>query len=370
MSEPPTDRPPAADGPDPQRSPIARRKAQHLDVVIRGEAEPGAPTTLLEQVHLVHQALPERALAGVDLTTRLLGRTLSAPLVITGMTGGTAAAGRINRELAAAAERLGIGFGVGSQRAMAEHPELEDSFQVRDAAPRVFLIGNLGVVQARQLGMARVARLVDRIGADAMAIHLNPAMELIQERGDRDFSGALDTLAALVDTLPVPIVVKETGCGLSAEAAHALREIGVPAVDVSGAGGTSFVAIEGQRAAPGSPGHDLARELAGWGIPTAVSVALAAGQGLEVIASGGLRSGLDLARALALGATAGGLAGPVLRAHHEGGEEAVVALIERLIAALRAIALLCGASCVADLAGVPRHLDGELRRWIDDLRLR
>ncbi len=353
-----------------ESAPISSRKRDHLDLVIRGEAEPGTPSTLLEQVHLVHQALPERALDQIDLTTRLLGRELAAPLVITGMTGGTGEAARINRELAALAQELGLGFGVGSQRAMDEHPELEDSFRVRDVAPDVFLIGNLGVVQAGRLGLARVARLAERIGADAMAIHLNPAMELIQARGDRDFTGGADIVGTLVEQLPVPVVVKETGCGLSAQACHTLRELGVTTVDVSGAGGTSFVAVEARRAAPESPGRELADELAEWGVPTAVSVALAADQRLEVIASGGLRSGLDVARALALGARCGGLAGPVLRAHHQGGVDGARALLQRLLAALRAITLLCGAGRVADLAEVPRHLGAELRHWIDDLRLR
>ena len=353
----------------PEQS-ISRRKADHIEVAASGQADFRARSTLLEDVHLVHQSLPELDAGEIDLSTPFLGRRLAAPLVVSGMTGGTDDAGRINRDLARAADRLGIAFGVGSQRAMALHPELEPTFQVRDAAPGVFLLGNLGVVQARELGPARVADLVSRIGADAMAIHLNPAMEMIQDEGDRDFRGAIDTIAELVRALPVPVVVKETGCGLSSEAAAAVASAGVRAVDVSGAGGTSWVAVEARRAAEDSAARALGEELWDWGIPTAVSVVACARERLAVVATGGLRSGLDVARALALGATAGGLAAPVLRAQRAGGEAGAVEFLERVIASLRAVALLCGCRRAADLAGAPRHLGPGLRSWLDDLGLR
>lgn len=318
----------------------------------------------------MHQALPELAADEIDLSTSLCGHQLRAPLCITGMTGGTDEAAAINRDLARAAERLGIAFGVGSQRAMAQHPDLEPSFQVKDAAPGVFLLGNLGVVQAREMGAADVAALAGRIGADAMAIHLNPAMEMIQDGGDRDFRGALDTIAELRQTLPVPLLVKETGCGLSPQTAGALRRAGVNTVDVSGAGGTSWVAVEARRAGEGSRAQALGEELWDWGLPTAVSVVACARQGLEVIASGGLRSGLDVARAIALGAAAGGLAAPVLRAQRAGGEAGAVELLERVIASIRTVVLLCGCRRVGELAAAPRHLGGELGSWLDDLGLR
>jgi isopentenyl-diphosphate Delta-isomerase len=350
--------------------PIARRKADHIEVAASGQADFRARSTLLEDVHLVHQALPELAADEIDLSVTLLGRKLAAPLVISGMTGGTDEAGRINRDLARAAERLGIAFGVGSQRAMALHPELESTFQVRDAAPGVFLLGNLGAVQARELGPDRVAALAARIGADAIAIHLNPAMEMVQEGGDRDFRGALATLGELARALPIPVVAKETGCGLSSEAAAAIAAAGVGAVDVSGAGGTSWVAVEARRAADGSAARALGEELWDWGVPTAVSVAACARRGLAVIATGGMRTGLDVARALALGATAGGLAAPVLRAQRAGGEDGAVEFLERVMASLRTVTLLCGCRRATDLAGAPRHLGPELRSWLDDLGLR
>ena len=350
--------------------PISRRKSDHIEVVLNGQAEVDAHTTLLEEVLLLHQALPEASTGEIDLSTRIAGRELAAPLIISGMTGGTDVARAINRDLARLAEKFAIGFGVGSQRAMAEYSELEASFQVRDVAPDVFLLGNLGAIQAHAYGRARVAELAERIGADAMAIHLNPAMELIQDHGDRDFRGALATIADLVAELPIPIIVKETGCGLSPSTCQKLRDVGVSTVDVSGSGGTSFVAIEKRRAAAGSPGEALAADLSGWGIPTAVSVAAAVAAGLEVIASGGLRTGLDMANSLALGASCTGLAGPILRAHHDGGFDGAVTLVETLLRSLRSITLLAGATSCRDLATAPRHLGRELRHWFDELGLR
>ncbi len=220
------------------KTPIGERKAEHLRIAASGEAD-FARGTLLEQVSLVHQALPELALDEIDLSTQLCGFTLQAPVVISGMTGGTQEAGQINRDLAASAEHAGIAFGVGSQRPMALHPELLSTYQVRDVAPNVVLIGNLGVMQAKELGPARVAELAGAIDANAIAIHLNPAMELIQTEGDRDFRGAIDTVAQLVDELAIPVIAKETGCGLSGDAARRLSAAGVRTVDVSGAGGGS-----------------------------------------------------------------------------------------------------------------------------------
>jgi len=348
---------------------ISRRKADHLALAASGAADFDQRTTLLEDVHLVHQAIAEIAVDEIDLSIELAGRRLRLPVVITGMTGGTEAAGAINRDLARAAAAAGVAMGVGSQRAMAEHPELEATFQVKDAAPDLVLIGNLGVVQARALGTARVAALAASIGADAMAIHLNPAQEMIQEHGDRDFRGAVDTIGELVAALPVPVIVKETGCGLSGHAAERLRDAGVGTVDVAGAGGTSWVAVEARRAAPGSQARELGTELWDWGIPTAVSTVACAAAGLTVIASGGLRTGLDVVRAIALGARAGGLAAPVLRAQQAGGQAGVTALLDRVALSIRTAMLLIGARRVTDLYAAPRHLGPGLRGWLDDLGL-
>ena len=344
---------------------ISERKRDHLEIAASGRANHRG-STLLDDVHLVHQSLPELSLDEIDLSTELLGHRLRAPLLITGMTGGTAEAERINRDIAGVADSLGIAFGVGSQRALAEHPEWAASYAVREEAPDVFLLGNIGAVQAKDYGVARVAELVASIDADALAVHLNPAQEAVQDGGDRDFRGQLDAIAALAAGLEVPILVKETGCGLSAEAAAALVRAGVSAVDVAGAGGTSWTAVESERAAMPA-GRRLGEEFRSWGVPTAVSTALCVAAGLEVVASGGIRRGTDIARALALGARCGGMAAPVLRAQREGGADAVRAHLEELIAALRVAMLLVGAANLESLQRAPRHIGGELRAWLADL---
>ncbi len=348
---------------------IAKRKADHLEVAASGRAE-FAKSTLLEHVHLVHQALPELAVDDIDLATDLVGKRLAAPLVITGMTGGTAEAAQVNRDLARAAQAHGIALGLGSQRAMAEHPELAESYQVRDVAPEVVLFGNVGAVQALAMGAARVVELGKQIGADAIAIHLNPGQELIQDHGDRDFRGVRDAIARVVEASHVPVIVKETGCGLSAEAVRQLAGIGVHTVDVAGAGGTSWVAVEAVRAQEGSASAALGQELWDWGVPTAVSVVACVRAGVDVIASGGLRSGYDVARALALGARAGGMAAPMLRAQRAGGEAAVRALIDQIVSSIRAVCLLTGSRTARELARAPRHLGAPLRAFLDDLGLR
>jgi isopentenyl-diphosphate Delta-isomerase len=350
----------------PDEPAIAKRKADHLEVAASGRAD-FARSTLLEHVHLAHQALPELALDDIDLSTELFGKQLRAPLVITGMTGGTADAAAVNKDLARAAQAAGVALGLGSQRAMAEHPELAASYQVRDVAPDVVLIGNVGAVQAKTMGPARVAELAKTVGADAIAIHLNVGQELIQDAGDRDFGGLVDTIARVVETAGLPVIVKETGCGLSPQAARALVGAGVQTVDVSGAGGTSWVAVEAVRAREGSESAALGGELWDWGLPTAVSVVACVKAGLVTIASGGLRSGYDVARALALGARAGGMAAPMLRAQRAGGSDGVQEMIDRVTRAMRAVCLLTGSRSALDLARAPRHLGAPLRAFLDDL---
>jgi len=347
---------------------ISRRKADHLEVAASGRAE-AVRSTLLEHVHLVHQALPELAVADIDLVTTLVGQRLSAPLVITGMTGGTAEAAQINRDLARAAAARGIALGLGSQRPMAEHPELISTYRVRAVAPDVILFGNVGAVQAKAMGAAAVIELGKQIEANAICIHLNPGQELIQDHGDRDFGGLVAMIRALILASPIPVIVKETGCGLSPQAARALVGAGVMTVDVAGAGGTSWVAVEAVRAAEGSAAASLGTELWDWGLPTAVAVVACARAGLTTIASGGLRTGYDVARAIALGATAGGMAVPMLRAQRAGGEAAVGEAIDRVVEAIRSVCLLTGSRTPHDLQRAPRHLGGPLASFLADLEL-
>jgi isopentenyl-diphosphate delta-isomerase len=265
--------------------------------------------------------------------------------------------------MATAAQKFGLAMGVGSQRAMLVCPEAIDTFRVREVAPDILLFANLGGVQARDAGVGRVAELVEAIRADAICIHLNPAQELVQDEGDRDFRGCLDAIAELVDELHVPTIVKETGCGLSPATLKRLAAIGVEWVDTAGAGGTTWTGIEGMRG--GARQQSLGEALHEWGIPTAASVAYARRAGFRIIASGGIRTGLDAARAIALGADAAGLALPFLRAFAAGGTAEVLNATAGLVESLRSIAMLVGAPSVEALRAAPRVLGPELRAWID-----
>jgi isopentenyl-diphosphate Delta-isomerase len=345
-------------------SDIRQRKQDHLTLCSSGEVQFRTRDTLLHDVHLVHQALPELADHDLDLGVTLAGRRLKAPLVIAGMTGGVAEAAVINRDLAAAAERLGLAFGLGSQRAMLRHPEVADTYQVRAVAPTAMVLANLGVVKARQMRSAEVRALCDTVGADALCLHLNVAMELVQVDGDRDFRGGVATIRRLEEELGLPVIVKETGCGLSRRAAATIAAAGVRTVDVGGAGGTSWVGVEASRAED-PQARAVGEVLWDWGIPTAASVAYCAEAGLEVIATGGIRDGHDVAMALALGARAAGLAAPLLKAQQEGGVEAVVVALETIIRTLRAVMLLCGCRTPTSLALAPRVVVGELRSWLE-----
>jgi isopentenyl-diphosphate delta-isomerase len=349
---------------------IGDRKADHLALCVEEDVGFRARTTLLEQVRLVHDALPDFAVGDVDTSVTLFGKKLRAPLLIAAMTGGTEEAGRINRELASIAEERGYGFGLGSQRAMHVRPGTGASYRVRQGAPTTLVLGNVGVVQARAMTTSEVRVLVQEVGADALCVHLNPAMELVQPGGDRDFSQGIATLERLVRDAGVPIVVKETGCGLSPAVGRRLRDIGVAHVDVSGAGGTSWVGVETKRAE--AAGDVAARALGDalwdWGIPTAASVALLAAQKFEtVIATGGVGSGLDVARAVALGASAAGIARPVLKALTAGGRAGALAFLDGVEAELRAAMLLTGSRDLASLRRAPRVIVGELAQWVAQL---
>jgi len=341
---------------------ISQRKKDHLALCAGPNVGFREKTTLLEEVELVHCALPEMHADEVDSTTVLLGKTLAAPVIVASMTGGTEWAAKVNRELAAAADELGLGFGLGSQRAMHERPETAWTFKVREVAPNVLLTGNLGLVQAKQMSTSQIADLVGEVGADALCIHLNPAMEIVQPGGDRDFRGGFELLSRLVEELEVPIIAKETGCGLSRVVARRVHEAGVRTVDVSGAGGTSWVAVEAHRAIDEDQ-KALAEELWDWGIPTAASVLQLQGLGLDIIATGGIKTGSDVARAVALGATVGGIAAQALRAQKEGGTLGARDFLRRTILSVRANMLLTGCRTVAELRRAPRWLGPHLARY-------
>jgi isopentenyl-diphosphate delta-isomerase len=345
-------------------SDIGERKEDHLELCATGDVGFHRTRTLLDDVRLIHDPLPDLALEEIDTGCTVLGKRLRAPLLISAMTGGTPRGGRINQDLASVAEELGIGFALGSQRPMLEDGSLAWTYSVREQASTTLVVGNLGLWQARRLGADEVGRLAARVGADAVAIHLNPAQELVQPGGDRDFRDGRRALAELAAGSAVPLVVKETGCGMGAGTARVVREAGIANLDVAGAGGTSWVAVETARARGGERGlGELLRE---WGVPTAAAVALAAPLGFDtLIASGGIETALDAARAIALGASAVGLARPVLRAYWTGGVPGVRRLLAGLIDSLRAVLLLTGSKDLASLRRAPRVVTGELAQWID-----
>jgi isopentenyl-diphosphate delta-isomerase len=340
---------------------ISQRKKDHLALCAGDNVGFRGKTSLLEEVELVHCALPEMHADAVDSSVTLFGKTLQAPVIIAAMTGGTEEAAQLNRDLAQIAEELGLGFGLGSQRAMFERPDTTYTFDVRTHAPQALVLGNLGLVQARKMSTAEIAELCQRIGVDALCIHLNPAMEIAQPGGDRDFRGGFEVLQRLVEHLGVPVVAKETGCGLSRAVGTLLRSAGVKHVDVSGAGGTSWVAVEAHRARDDQKA--LAEELWDWGIPTAASLVQLRGLGLTTIATGGIRSGTDVARAIALGASAGGLAAPVLKAYRASGIDGARAFLRQVVQSIRAIMLLTGSPTLAHLQRAPALLGPNLSRW-------
>ncbi|MCU0682157.1 MAG: type 2 isopentenyl-diphosphate Delta-isomerase [Polyangiaceae bacterium] len=342
---------------------IGQRKADHIDLAARGDVGFRHTTTLFECVRLVHDALPEAHVDALDTSVVLFGKRLRAPIIIAAMTGGTARAGDLNRDLASLAERRGYGFGLGSQRAMHLDHARGSTYVVRDVAPTALVLGNVGIVQARAMSTAEARALADGVGADALCVHLNPAMEVVQPGGDRDFRGGLETLGRLASDLGLPVIAKETGCGLSRPVVRRLYDAGIRHVDVSGAGGTSWVAVETHRAQ--GDAKALGQAFWDWGIPTAASVAYAARQPLEtIIATGGVQSGLDVAKALALGAHAAGLARPVLKALVNEGVEAADRFLDQVEAELRAAMLLTGARDIAGLRRAERVLVGELRDWL------
>jgi len=328
-----------------------QRKAQHVDIILQENVS--AEYNFWNDVRLVHDALPEIDLDDIDTSVKLLGKRLEAPLVISSMTGGFGLGKEINANLAKAAAEVGVAMGVGSQRAALEKPELEPTYAVvRDhAVPLRF--ANLGAPQLvpqapkRAYGVADARRAMEMVSADVLIVHLNFLQEVVQPEGDRRAKGVLAAIKALASR--VPVMAKETGAGISRDVAKRLKSAGVRAIDVGGLGGTSFSAVEYYRARKeaSSLKERLGATFWNWGIPTPASVVLAQ-VGLPVVATGGVRSGLDVAKAIALGATAAGIAKPMLEAAKVSAD-AVVQELRATIEELRAAMFLTGASSVAEL---------------------
>lgn len=334
-----------------------QRKEDHIRINLEEDVSFKAVTTGLEKYRFTHRAVPELNLAEVDTSVSLFGKTMTTPLFVSSMTGGTARARAINLKLAEAAQAYGMAMGLGSQRAALEDAELAASYRVRDVAPDILLFANVGAVQLNYgYGVEQMQRAIDMIEADALILHFNPLQEAVQPEGDDDFSGLLPKIETICRSVSVPIIAKEVGWGFSKKDVSVLVEAGVSAFDVAGAGGTSWSQVEMYRA-PTKRHAEVARAFIDWGIPTAESIENCIGivADLPILASGGLKNGIDIAKCIALGASMGGMAGQFLKAGEAGGIEGAIEFAEIITEQLR-IAMFCaGANDIEALQNI--HLD-------------
>ena len=336
---------------------ISNRKLEHLLICKNYDVEFKDKTTGFEDIELVHNALPEVDKNEIDLSTSVFGKKLDSPLFITAITGGHPASKDINKQLAIAAEQNNIALGVGSQRAACEHPELADTYSVvRENAPDCLLVGNIG---APQLNLSNKA--VEILDADILAIHLNPLQESIQPEGDLDARGYLDLISKITDLVDIPVMAKETGCGISAETAKQLADAGVSFIDVEGAGGTSWAAVETYR----SDDKYYGELFWDWGIPTAISTAEVVNTvDVPVISSGGIRTGLEAAKAIALGADSVGMALPFLKKSIS--QEDLNQFIKKFNDSLRIAMFLVGANNIEELKQSKLVIGGKTKQWLED----
>lgn len=320
---------------------IEKRKEEHVKICLENEIQ-SKKATGLENFELIHNPLPEINFDEIKLSVDFFGKRLNYPLQISGMVGGSKESEKINKNLAKAAQKLGIAMGVGSQRAAIENPGLEKTYYVRDVAPDIFLIANLGAVQLNYgYGIKEVKKAVEMISADALALHLNPAQEAIQKEGDKNFSNLLQKIKKICAEADFPIIAKEVGNGISGTTAEKLKMAGVSCIDVQGAGGTSFARVENYRSKTNFNFDD-------WGISTAQSIQECKKTGLKIIGSGGIRTGVDVAKAIALGADICGIAQPLLKAATKSHEE-VEKRLEKIIEELKIAMFLTGSKNLKEL---------------------
>ncbi len=327
-----------------------QRKAEHIRICLESDVQFQTQRSGFDRYQFSHCCLPELDYQDIDLTTKLLGKQLGAPILISSMTGGTPQAKEINYRLAEVAQEYKLAMGVGSQRVAIEQPDVAATFQVRKVAPDILLLANLGAVQLNyRYGIAECLRAVELLAADALILHLNPLQECIQPQGDTNFKGLLDRIATVCQQLPVPVIVKEVGNGISASMAQQLIAAGVSGIDVAGAGGTSWAKVESERAQTALQ-RRLGQTFGDWGIPTTTCITTIRqiAPTLPLIASGGVRNGLDIAKAIALGADVTGLALPFLQAA-DISTAAVAELAQILMAEIQTVLFCTGTANLAAL---------------------
>lgn len=345
-----------------------RRKAAHIKISLNQNVQARNVTTGFEDLNFIHRALPEIDKQKIDLSTTIFGHKFSAPLIVGAITGGTQEATKINATIAEAVEELGLGMGIGSQRAAIEDVKLEKTFTVaRKRAPTAFLIANIGGVQLIDgYGLREVRKAVKMIEADAIAIHLNALQETAQPEGQTNFEGILEKISEIAEESDKPVIAKETGAGIAAEEAKKLEAAGVKGIDVSGAGGTSFAAVEYYRARRhrNSFQRRLGEIFWDWGIPTVVSIVeVSQTVNVPVIASGGIRNGIDVAKSLALDASLASFSQPILEAAVKGVKE-TCDILSLLINELKNAMFLVGADTVQSLRRTPIVIMGKTSEWL------
>jgi isopentenyl-diphosphate delta-isomerase len=351
---------------------IAKRKLDGLKIPLERDVQARTVSTLLECVHLIHNALPEIDFDEIDTSTTFLNHRFGAPILIDAMTGGTPEAAKVNANLAAAAEKLNLGMVLGSQRAALLGEDLAETYRVaRREGPNIFLAANIGGAQlAKRLSLDEIKKLIDIVEADALVVHLNPLQELIQPEGEPIYKGVLDRIRELTKQLNLPVIVKEVGCGLSREVALKLELANVAALNVAGAGGTSWAGIEYHRAveAEAAQKAELGEIFWDWGIPTAAAlIEVVRAVKIPVIASGGIRTGLDVAKCIALGAALSGMAYPLLKAAVISKEE-VEKTLNKTILQLKTTMFLVGAQKVSELRNVRKVITQPLKDWVAELK--
>jgi isopentenyl-diphosphate delta-isomerase len=341
-----------------------KRKADHIRICLEKKAQAKKVMTGFEDIQLIHRALPEVDREKINLSSSFLSKKFSAPLIVGAMTGGTEEATKINASIAEAVEKLGLGMGLGSQRAAIEDKKLEKTYSIaRKKAPTAFLIANIGGVQlVHGFGLKEAKKAVEMIDADALAVHLNAVQETLQPEGQTNFKGVITKISEIASELDKPVIVKETGCGISAEDAKALEAAGVKAIDIGGVGGTSFAAVEYYRSKnPNSKNETLWD----WGIPTAISlIETTQTVKIPVIASGGVRSGLEIAKSIALNGKLVSISQPVLEAAVKGTTQ-TEELLSCLIDELRNVMFLVGTESIESLAKVPLIVAGKTAEWLN-----